>query len=239
MRTPGPCRPRPLRNPGVSGRLQVGRHHVRLAVANLERDDRHRVGLRPRLHVRPELVADPFEQRRGRDRVAPVVVQEVDHPARGLQLGHEPGQVEPVQVGDIQPDVTGHLCAAVTTDDPTPADPEPVTSIVPGSGSMTPGSAHRNRSDQPDHPPRRSEAEPLWMIDSKGSVVVVATRERRSRSSWPFEGLIDRLDGLPQRFEHGGAGAFGVRLCELGAAAATRPGSTRPRTRGRSSSCPR
>ncbi len=82
-----------LRTPRGSRLLQVRAHHLDLAIAGLERHHRHPVGLRPVLHVPAELRPDRLEQCRGRDRLTPVIVQEVHHPTRGLQLGHEPGHV--------------------------------------------------------------------------------------------------------------------------------------------------
>ncbi len=97
-----------LRHPSGGGLLQIGPYHLRLAITGLEPHHRHPVGLRPGLHVLTELRPDRLEQRRRRDRLTPVIVQEVDHPAGGLQLGHEPVEVQPVQAGDVQRDVTGH-----------------------------------------------------------------------------------------------------------------------------------
>jgi hypothetical protein len=94
--------------PGGAGGVQVGRHDVGFPVSGLELDHWNVVGVHPLAHRAPESGADLFEHRRRRDRVAAVVVQEVHHPARGLQLRHISGQIDPVQTGDIQAHVAGH-----------------------------------------------------------------------------------------------------------------------------------
>jgi hypothetical protein len=54
----------------------------------------------------PEPVADLPEDSRGGNREAPVIMQEADHPARGLQAVDEPGQADPVRALDIQHGLT-------------------------------------------------------------------------------------------------------------------------------------
>ena len=97
-----------LRTARAGSSVQVRGHHIGLALPGPEPDYRDAVGLRPVLDVLPELLPDRLEQRRGHDRLAPVIVEEVDHPACRLQLGDIAIQVNPVQAGDIQPDMPGH-----------------------------------------------------------------------------------------------------------------------------------
>jgi len=97
-----------LRAARLGGGLQVRAHHIGLALPGPEPDHRDAAGLRPVPDLPPELLPDRLEQRRGRDWLAPVIVQEVDHPARSLQPGYEAGQIQPVQARDVQRDVTSH-----------------------------------------------------------------------------------------------------------------------------------
>jgi len=73
-----------LRAPRRGGGLQVRAHHIGLALPGLEPDHRDTVGLRPVLDLPPELLPDRLKQRRGRDRLAPVIAQEVDHTTGSL-----------------------------------------------------------------------------------------------------------------------------------------------------------
>ena len=57
-------------------------------------------------HVLPEARPDRLEQRRGHDRLAPVIVEEIDHPAGSLQLGDVPVEVEAVQALNVQHGMT-------------------------------------------------------------------------------------------------------------------------------------
>jgi hypothetical protein len=91
-----------LRPASRRGLVQVGPHHISVAVSALEPDHRDVVRLGIGADRPPELIPDLGEDRWGSDRHAPVIVQEVDHPARGLQAVDEPGQVDPVQALDIQ-----------------------------------------------------------------------------------------------------------------------------------------
>ena len=72
------------------GLLQVGLHHLGLTLVTFEPDHRDVIRLSVGAHRPPELVADLGEDRGRGDRHAPVIVQEVDHPARGLQAIDEP-----------------------------------------------------------------------------------------------------------------------------------------------------
>jgi hypothetical protein len=86
-----------LRAPGRRGRLQVRGHHIGLALPGLKPDQRDAAALRPVPDIPAELLPDRLKQRRGHDRLAPVLVEEPDHPARGLQLGDITVQIDPVQ----------------------------------------------------------------------------------------------------------------------------------------------
>ena len=102
------CRPHPLellgapdhrhlRVPRRGGGIQVRGHHIGLAFPRLEPDHRDAAGLRPVAHVLAEFRPDRLEQRRGHDPLAPVIVEEIDHPAGSLQLGDVAVEVNPVQ----------------------------------------------------------------------------------------------------------------------------------------------
>src|SRR5512147_26925 len=55
------------------------------------------------------------------------------------------------------------ICAAVTTGEPVaPARPAPTASTVSRPVSMTQGQLTATGPTSPSHPPRRSEAQPLW-----------------------------------------------------------------------------
>jgi hypothetical protein len=97
--------PRP---PSLGSGRQIRAHHLGLALPSPEPDHRDTVDLRPILDVAPELLPDRLEQRRRHDRLAPVLVEEPDHPTGGLQLGHIAVEIQPVQARDIQPDMPGH-----------------------------------------------------------------------------------------------------------------------------------
>ena len=100
-----------LRVPRRRGGVQVRGHHLGLPFCGLKGDHRDAVGLRPALDVPAELLPDRLEQRRGHDRLAPVIVEEIHHSAGSLQLIHVAVQIHPVQAGDIQADMPGHhLC---------------------------------------------------------------------------------------------------------------------------------
>src|SRR5262249_57011423 len=84
-------------------------HRIGLALPGPEPDYRDDIGLRPVLDVLPELLPDRLEQRRGHDRLALVIAEEVDHPACCLLLGDmaHPARSERSTVSRDRPHSTG------------------------------------------------------------------------------------------------------------------------------------
>jgi hypothetical protein len=194
---------RDLRPAGRRGGLQVRGHHVGLALPGLEPDHRDAAGLRPVPDVAAELLPDRLEQRRGDDRLAPVVVEEPDHSARSLQLGDIADQVDPVQAGDVQPDMTGHHVRGSHHLRP---------GRQPGTAAfitlrtrihdlrMIPQSA----SCRQNYRTWRSEAEPLWSF----CCFPDSGRKARTVASWPASGPLALRQGHGQvrrRNQHGQA----------------------------------
>src|SRR5207248_858810 len=150
--------PRPAS--GRSG-LQVRGHHIGLALPGLEADHRDAASPRPVLDAAAELLPDRLEQRRRHDRLAPVLVEEPDHPASSLQLGDIAIEIQPVQAGDVQPDMPGHhvrgshhswLGRQSTT----------VTFITLRTRIHSLRMIPRSVPCRQNYRTRRSEAEPLW-----------------------------------------------------------------------------
>ena len=82
--------------------VQVGLHHVDLALALAEPHPRDPVGGREGFHRAAELRPDLFHQRRRGDRHAQVLGHERDHLAAGLQDRDVRVEVDPVQALDVQ-----------------------------------------------------------------------------------------------------------------------------------------
>src|SRR5262249_49049376 len=150
---------RDLRTAGGRGLLQVGAHHLNVAVGGLQRHQRNVVGLSERGDPAAEGVPDLLQARRRRHRVT-TVIQELDHLPAHLQLPQVAVQVETVQALQIERRV-------------------PVEHVVHRDRhrSLEPG-RHRNlqdvgyerrmRSPAPERlrkrKPRRYQAEPAWKI---------------------------------------------------------------------------
>ena len=137
-------------HPGPAGlglRDEVGPHLLDLAVGLGEPHHRDVLLVGEAIHRPTERRPDLVEDRRGRDRIPQVRGQEADHLPADLQVRHIGVQVDPIQTLQVQ----HHM---------------PVQDVIHGHRldhhhSVT--AAHL--LDQP--PPRRSEAEPHWMTDSK------------------------------------------------------------------------
>jgi hypothetical protein len=78
-----------------------------LALARLERQQRHGVRLRERVNRRHKCVADRVHQRRGGERVPAVFAEKRGDPTLVLQPGHVHVQVHPVDALHFQRDVLG------------------------------------------------------------------------------------------------------------------------------------
>src|SRR5215470_5074845 len=106
---------------------------------------------------------------RGHDRLAPVLMEEPDHPAGSLQLRDIAVQIDPVQAGNVQPDMPGHHVRGSHHSRPG-RQPKTVAFLTLRTRihglRMIPQSAPCRQN----HRTRRSEAEPRWTTYSKGSI---------------------------------------------------------------------
>jgi hypothetical protein len=92
---------RDLRAPGRGCGLQVGAHHLDVAVSSLQRYYRDVIGLGERGDPPPECIANLLQARRGRDGVA-AMAEKLDHLPAHLQLAEITVQVKPVQALQVQ-----------------------------------------------------------------------------------------------------------------------------------------
>ncbi len=90
-----------LRPPGPRGGIQVGAHHLDVAVGGLEPHDRDVVGVGEGLYRAAESVADLLQTRRRRHRET-AVSQELHHLPAHLELAQVAVQVDPVQTLQIE-----------------------------------------------------------------------------------------------------------------------------------------
>ena len=92
---------RDLRTAGGRGLLQVGAHHLDVAVSGLQRHYRDVIGLGERGDAAAEGVPDLLQARRGRDRV-PAVPEELDHLPADLELAEITVKVETIQAFQVE-----------------------------------------------------------------------------------------------------------------------------------------
>ena len=156
--------------PARSGRgpVQVGAHHLDVAVGGLQRHHRDVVGLGEGGDPAAEGIPDLLQARRGRDRVA-AVVQELDHLPADLQLAQVAVKVETVQALQVERHVpVEHV---VHRDRHRPLDPGRHGNLrdVAYERRMRPPARKRPRNRKP----RRYQAEPAWETDHRASAIIV------------------------------------------------------------------
>src|SRR5262249_49482741 len=99
--------------------------------------------------------------------LAPVLVKEPDHAARSLQLGDVAVQIDPVQAGDVQPDMPGHHVSGSRRSRPG-RQSRTVTFSTPGMRTHGLRMIPRSVPCRQNYRTWRSEAEPLWMTVLEG-----------------------------------------------------------------------
>jgi hypothetical protein len=141
--------------------VQVGTHHLDVAVGGLQRHHRDVVGLRERRHPAAEPISDLLQACRRVD-LEPAMGKELDHLPADLQLAQVAMQVKPVQALQIERHVP--LQHVVDCDRHRPLEPGRHGNLrdVAYARRMRLPARERLRNPQP----RRYQAEPAWMSDS-------------------------------------------------------------------------
>ena len=144
--------------PAAGRGVQVGLHHLDVAVGSLQRHHRDVIGLGERGHPAAEGVPDLLQARRGRHRV-PAVIQELDHLPADLQLAQVAVKVETVQALKVQASMpVEHV---VHRDRYRPLEPRRHGNLRDVAYARRMRSPARQRPR--NRKPRRYQAEPAWV----------------------------------------------------------------------------
>src|SRR5205807_2785157 len=173
-RYPGPAAGRRL--------IQIGTHHLDVAVGSLQRHHRDVVSLRERRHPAAEPIPDLLQARRRVD-LEPAMSQELDNLPADLQLAQVTMQVNPVQALQIERNVP--LQHVVDRDRHRPLEPGRhgnLRNVAYARRMRLPA-----RECLPNPQPRRYQAEPAW---EQGHLGRIAYAPGQGIVRWLYARLI-------------------------------------------------